>query len=381
MIKKNKKRLFWVTDTSLENSLHKNARIQPAVELIKLGWEVSLVSFEIPRNKDNSIDYVEIFWPKVYFLGPLIYYLNIVFLVIRKKKVFDIIFFQMDSMSILLLLIPICNIIQSKKIKVVVDYRSLPMDTYSIRGKLRSIVFHVGVILVDRLNLSSTAISEKIAEILKVRKTQLIGIWPSGANPKEFEICLKNRKFPENDEPIKFIYLGSLRSERNLITVIKAAEVVLSRGHKITMDLIGSGDQMLELKNLVKKINLKTIRVEGPVPFKMVPAILSERHIGILPFPNNKSMNVSSAIKMFEYIAAGMPVMATDIEAQRRVFKNEKFVFWCKENMESMAKTMENVIENKNKLPQLSKLAKGYSLNWSWESSAKKLNEALQKVV
>jgi glycosyltransferase involved in cell wall biosynthesis len=76
-----------------------------------------------------------------------------------------------------------------------------------------------------------------------------------------------------------------------------------------------------------------------------------------------------------------MPVMATDIEAQRRVFKNEKFVFWCKENMESMAKTMENVIENKNKLSQLSKLAREYSLNWSWESSGKKLNEAFKKAV
>jgi hypothetical protein len=49
--------------------------------------------------------------------------------------------------------------------------------------------------------------------------------------------------------------------------------------------------------------------------------------IGILPFPDIPRMNVSSAIKMFEYLADGMPALATRLEAYTAVFKDRDFVF------------------------------------------------------
>ena len=107
----------------------------------------------------------------------------------------------------------------------------------------------------------------------------------------------------------------------------------------------------------------------------MIPDLLSQNDIGILPFPDMPKMNVSSFIKMFEYMAAGMPVIATRIEAHVRVFNDCDFVFWSGETAESIADTMAAVSASKAQLPILGKKARDYSKLWSWEESSKKLSK------
>lgn len=255
------------------------------------------------------------------------------------------------------------------------------MDTKTVRGKIRSLYFYLAVMISKKMNIPVTAITRKIAQELKISKNQLVGIWPSGAEIDDFKFCHKNRHWPLENEPIKFIYLGIMSAERNLISVIKGACIAKNRGINLTLDIIGNGEQKKQLEKLVRQKNINFINIDGPFPYHMVPQLLSKMDIGILPFPDVLKMNVSSAIKMFEYMAAGMPVMATKIEAHFRVFNDQDFVFWTDETPESMAETMTAISDSKKELPILGKRAMDYSRSWTWAESAKKLSTALEKVI
>ena len=382
LMKNDTKSILWIIDGSLKNQLHKNARISPAIELTKYGWQVTMVTSEAPDDLINTpVQFVEVRYPKIYFIGVFLYYIKILMLLFLNKLPAGILFFQLDSMGLMLLMVPLWQDLMKKKCyHVVLDYRSMPMDTLSLRGKLRSFVFYVGHRVASKLDLKITAITDRIAKELNLRRDQLIGIWPSGANIDDFKIAVETRVWPAMNDPIRLVYIGAMQYERNLIAVIDAARIAKNRGVDLRLDIIGSGEQKESLQKIAEKRGKTFIKVWGPIPQSHIPGLLAKYDIGILPFPDIPKMNVSSAIKMFEYMAAGMPILATYIEAHVSVFKDSDFVFWASENAKSMADAIVSMNALKAQLPALGRNSRNYSKSWSWSESARKLSDAIESI-
>lgn len=378
-----KKRMIWVIDGSLNAALHKNARIKPAAELCKIGWRVCLVTSERPIDHNVfPMEFYEVNWPRIYFFGAVLYYFTIIKRIIEGELESDILFFQMDSMSLMLLIVPMIKRLGFlKRCNTVIDFRSLPMDQASLKGKLRGFVFNFGMILTKLLNINFTAITKQLVEYIGLDKRKLQGIWPSGADIEDFQNCYYKRLWPNENGPIKLLYLGTITEERNIDSLIEAVRIARKNGINVILNIVGDGKHKRKLGDMLKDSDEKIINIEGPIPYTMVPDLLSINHIGILPFPDTPKMNVSSAIKMFEYLAAGMPIIATRIKAHSTVLENNPFVFWANENAESMALAIDAVNIQKNNLKELGEQSMAFSVNWSWKNSAGRLDSALKKVL
>jgi glycosyltransferase involved in cell wall biosynthesis len=83
---------------------------------------------------------------------------------------------------------------------------------------------------------------------------------------------------------------------------------------------------------------------------------------------------------MFEYLAAGMPILATRIEAHTSIFKDSDFVFWAMEDAASMACAIKAIDDCKIMLPALGKRARDCSKMWDWSESAKRLSHAIEPI-
>jgi glycosyltransferase involved in cell wall biosynthesis len=376
------KSIIWIIDGSLKDWLHQSSRINPAIELTKLGWQVTMITSGAPKNfGNNSIQFVEVKSPKFYFLGAFIYYFKILRLLFSNKVSGKILFFQLDSLAPLLLSVPFWQMLtRNKHYHVVMDYDSMPMDTISPRGKLRSFMFCVGHKIAPYLDIHMTAITDRMAKILKLPIEKLIGTWPSGANIDDFKVSFQTRRWPGENDPVRLVYIGAIHKERNLISVIEAAKMANKKGIHATLDIVGSGNQKETLQKLVSNQSDASIKVWGPIPQDQIPSLLANYDIGVLPFPDVPKMNVSSAIKMFEYMAAGMPIMATKIDAHFSVFNDEEFVFWTGETAESMAEAIAEASASKEKFPMLGKNSRKASKAWSWTESAKKLSKAFESI-
>lgn len=378
------KSILWVIDGSLKNQLHKNARLKPAQALADIGWHVRMITAGVPEEvkQHTSIDFIELTWPDIYIAGAVAYYFKLLKFLFSNRHNSDVLFFQMDSLAVLLLIVPLWQKISGRKRYLVVqDYRSLPMDTQSVKGVLRSVFFYIGAAVSRLLNVKVTAITDQLAERLNLNKSQLVGIWPSGVDRSEFVKSVKSRNWPQEDDPVRLIYVGVMTPERNLTSLIKAARLARKNGGNLTLSIIGGGVQRPELEELAAQKGSEFITIDGPYPYHRIPEILSRHDVGILPFPNVPKMNVSSAIKMFEYMAAGMPVIATRIQAHETVFADSEFVFWCNESHSSMAEAMTNAVASKERLAILGNQARSFSYNWTWEKSGQKLSRALTQAL
>lgn len=61
------------------------------------------------------------------------------------------------------------------------------------------------------------------------------------------------------------------------------------------------------------------IHVLGPQPYEDLPLFVKGMDVGILPFPLNDITRNGDAVKTYEYLAAGRPVVSTPVPAARRL--------------------------------------------------------------
>jgi glycosyltransferase involved in cell wall biosynthesis len=65
--------------------------------------------------------------------------------------------------------------------------------------------------------------------------------------------------------------------------------------------------------------SLPNVRLLGPRPYADLPAYLAAMDVGLIPFKRNDVTYHADPIKAYEYLAAGLPVVATDMPALRRL--------------------------------------------------------------
>jgi hypothetical protein len=65
--------------------------------------------------------------------------------------------------------------------------------------------------------------------------------------------------------------------------------------------------------------DLPGVTLRGVVPPETLPEFLSESDVGIIPFRDTALTRAIHPVKLYEYFASGLPVVATDLEEIRRI--------------------------------------------------------------
>lgn len=109
-----------------------------------------------------------------------------------------------------------------------------------------------------------------------------------------------------------FVYTGSIREVNNLDMLVEAARLLMSERTDVLLLIFGDGDQRERLQEVVKQEGLTNIIFAGRVKKEEIPYILKKSYATIL---HNSSTRLDkygqSQNKLFEYLAAGKPVLMT----------------------------------------------------------------------
>jgi glycosyltransferase involved in cell wall biosynthesis len=66
-------------------------------------------------------------------------------------------------------------------------------------------------------------------------------------------------------------------------------------------------------------VHAANVRLLGPRPYAALPAYLAAMDVALIPFKRNPVTHHADPIKAYEYLAAGLPVVATDLPALQRL--------------------------------------------------------------
>ncbi len=112
----------------------------------------------------------------------------------------------------------------------------------------------------------------------------------------------------------RVVYVGALNRERGYETVIDTMKLLNKRLPSAHCYIIGPierngvADEYPRLDGLGPVFNIKW---EGNINFYEVPAFLGKAQVCWIPFQSNRRFEYSEPIKLFEYMAAGCPIVAS----------------------------------------------------------------------
>lgn len=154
-----------------------------------------------------------------------------------------------------------------------------------------------------------------------------IQLVPLGVDSDKFS---PERTQAGNTEPLDMVYLGSIGPRRNLelcIDAIASEDLEVD----VQLHLVGDGPEgyLDELRRKANEADVEeAICWHGYIDHEEVPAVLDRMDVAISPLPAHDSYEVSSPAKLFEYLAMGLPILCTDIQAHRNVLSAEQTGFF-----------------------------------------------------
>jgi len=165
-----------------------------------------------------------------------------------------------------------------------------------------------------------------------------------------------------------FIYVGSLDKIRNIDMLIKSFFILEKEIKNVLLLIVGMGNQYMYIRNLISKYNLeKKIILIGYVDHKYIPYFLKTSYVGISYIPMISSYFYQPPIKTLEYLASGLPVIATNTPGNKLYVRHDFNGLIINDDLYSLYDAMKYLCNNENKRNYYSKNARKSVIKYQWK--------------
>ncbi len=120
--------------------------------------------------------------------------------------------------------------------------------------------------------------------------------------------------------PLRVVYLGNIEPPRGLHTLVEAIAICRARGIHVHATLVGKGCARPQLERLARALDVEdAVEFTGWVENAM--AILPTFDVGAIPYIADESWDTTIPNKLFDYMATGLAVAASDMAPVRRIVR------------------------------------------------------------
>lgn len=205
---------------------------------------------------------------------------------------------------------------------------------------------------------------------------------------KNTKICVNVNNFPIINEFSKYVdwnsrknracYVGAIAEVRGIVPLVDAMDYI-----DIPLHIAGKFSHFTLKNKIEKKSGWSKIIYHGFLNRAEIPDLLRNSKVGIVTLMPIINYLDSLPIKMFEYMAAGLPVIVSDFPSWRSIIeKYECGICVDPNNPKEIAQAIGYLIDNPKEaeaLGQNGRKAVGEFLNWSIEE--KKLFKVYQNLL
>ncbi|MDP3645461.1 MAG: glycosyltransferase family 4 protein [bacterium] len=202
-----------------------------------------------------------------------------------------------------------------------------------------------------------------------------IVVAPDAVDLSEFALAPSReiwRAYQVDPENKIALYTGHFYGWKGAETLAAAAPYMPSNTELV---LMGGVDH--ELKTFQKKYASNRVHVIGYQPRQQIPAFLVSADVLVLP--NSAKPKISSEytspLKLFQYMASGVPIVASDLPSIREILTDE-MAFWCTPDDErALARQIEYVLSHPDEARQKAARAREEVKKYTWDARAQTILE------
>lgn len=377
------KTLYWVDLNRFDTKPDKSTYLEMAKSLNKYGFYVHILTgYEHEKYQSKSTLFaiksfraLDIGW--IFRISLL---LNIALWLFRHASKGDIYLLHPNSLFIT----PLLKLFGRNNIHL--DVRTLPVNVHGFKQTMdRLLYWSFPITMFGKLIKSYSFITDALRiEVENEFKNEYkpYVIWESGVNTDLFKEVTKKTSLPNK---FKLFYHGSISEDRGIILVVKAMKCLpIEYRKKICFIIVGDGPGLNSIRKIVDQDSMKEyIEIKGMMAYKDIPKEIASADCCICPLPNRIEWNVSSPLKVFEYMASSKPMILTPIPAHKNVLANQNFVLWTNgDQVNDHVEAIKYAFDNRDSLKQAAKIAPNIvRKKYDWLCQGEKLANHLNTIL
>jgi len=213
---------------------------------------------------------------------------------------------------------------------------------------------------------------------------KLVTVIPNGVSASDFSPS----PLPDRADRIPvLLYIGTLADWQGLDIVIKALPKILEK-QSICLYIVGRGRsrQRKMLAKQIRKLGVEgSVIVKPAVPHHEIPALIAEADICVAPLGLNDRNVTQGAcpIKVLEYMAAGRPLLASNMPIVRELVREDvDALLFSPNDPDDLARQTLALLNDFELSKRLARSASERALNkFTWHESQKKLGKVYERLL
>jgi len=189
------------------------------------------------------------------------------------------------------------------------------------------------------------------------------------------ETCEESRKLLNMPLDKKIVgYVGRLETvgrEKGVSTLMNAF-IKLNNYNNLILYVVGGPDELVS-KYKSQYSGVENLILTGQVEYKKIPLYLRAIDMVVIPMLDDQHAKTTSPIKLFEFLAAGKVIIASDLPSLKNYLNDSNALFFKTGNIEDLADKIGRVLSEPGLEEKLSAKAKADSQQHSWLSRADKI--------
>lgn len=266
-------------------------------------------------------------------------------------------------------------------------------DSYSYYLTRRASALRLGLIkLIDQVNFRYC---DRIIPISKGLQEML---WQRYQVPPEKTVLIESATDPELFRPLdghtcrqrlglnptsRYVgFVGSFFRHQGIDVLIDAAPTIVRRFPDVRFLLVGDGIMRQAWAERISKRGLSPSFIfTGQIPYQEVPLYIGATELCVAPFLADRGD--ASPLKLFDYLACGRPVVASNIHPLRDLLSRAQGIASVPpEEPEALGKEIVRLLEDKEAARRLGEEGRGWVLKaHSWRAAGERMLQVCEEVL
>ncbi|MGH7279716.1 MAG: glycosyltransferase, partial [Candidatus Rokuibacteriota bacterium] len=173
------------------------------------------------------------------------------------------------------------------------------------------------------------------------------------------------------------VYVGQLYPWKGVDTLIRAVALLPAERARV----VGGGEGAARLRALAEQEGCaERVHFTGQLPAACVPHVLADAGVAVVPGTRTAiASRFTSPLKLFEYMAAGVPIVAADVPAMREVLADgDSALLVAPEDPRALATAIRRVLDDPALARRLREGALAAVTGYGWDVRARRLLAAIE---
>lgn len=177
------------------------------------------------------------------------------------------------------------------------------------------------------------------------------------------------------------LFVGILMWDRGVADAVRALPAIREAFPKTRLVVAGDGGERSHIERLIAERRLESsVDLLGWREHTSLPELYASSDIGLLPFLPGRHVKITLANKLFDYMAAGLPIVAADLTPMRRVLNETGAgLLFTPGDSNSLASAVVGLLRDRAARQRLAENGRRAALDkYNWREDEKRLLEVFE---